>query len=124
MVGSGYAFSILAEKGAQVEGVGLVTVGGSQNPSIRIQLNPAQLAAMNLDFETVRLALANLTVLQPTGLLYGGQQAVALQTNDQLMAAETFDDAIVAYRSGGPVRIRDIGRAIKAPHDTTLGGWL
>ncbi len=52
---------------------------------------------MNLDFETVRLALANLTVVQPTGLLYGGQQAVALQTNDQLMTAQGFDDAIVAY---------------------------
>jgi len=124
MTVSDYAYSILAQKLSQVPGVGLVTVGGSQNPSIRIQLNPAQLAAMNLDFETVRLALANLTVLQPTGLLYGGQQAVALQTNDQLMTAETFDDAIVAYRSGGPVRIRDIGRAIKAPQDTTLGGWL
>jgi multidrug efflux pump subunit AcrB len=98
----------LAQKLSQVPGVGLVTVGGSQNPSIRIQLNPAQLAAMNLDFETVRLALANLTVVQPTGLLYGGQQAVALQTNDQLMTAQGFDDAIVAYRSGRPIRIRDM----------------
>ena len=84
----------LAQKLSQVPGVGLVTVGGSQNPSIRIQLNRAQLAAMNLDFETVRLALANLTVVQPTGLLYGGQQAVVLQTNDQLMTAQGFDDAI------------------------------
>ena len=124
MTVSDYAYSILAQKLSQVPGVGLVTVGGEQNPSIRIQLNPAQLAAMNLDFETVRLALANLTVVQPTGLLYGGQQAVALQTNDQLMTAQGFDDAIVAYRSGAPIRIRDIGRAIKAPEDRTLGGWL
>ena len=124
MTVSDYAYSILAQKLSQVPGVGLVTVGGEQNPSIRIQLNPAQLAAMNLDFETVRLALANLTVVQPTGLLYGGQQAVALQTNDQLMTAQGFDDAIVAYRNGAPIRIRDIGRAIKAPEDTTLGGWL
>ena len=89
-----------------------------------IQLNPAQLAAMDLDFETVRTALANLTVVQPTGLLYGSQQAVALQTNDQLMTAQGFDDAIVAYRNGAPVRIRDIGQAIKAPQDTTVAGWL
>ena len=124
MTVSDYAYSILAQKLSQVPGVGLVTRRRPQNPSIRIQLNPAQLAAMNLDFETVRLALANLTVVQPTGLLYGGQQAVALQTNDQLMTAEGFDDAIVAYRNGRPVRIRDIGRAIKAPEDTTLAGWL
>jgi HAE1 family hydrophobic/amphiphilic exporter-1 len=101
-----------------------VTVGGNLSPAIRIQLNPAQLAAMNLDFETVRTALANLTVVQPTGLLYGSQQAAALRTNDQLMTAEGFDDAIVAYRGGAPIRVRDIGRAIKAPVDTTLGGWL
>src|SRR5258707_10593120 len=79
---------------------------------------------MNLDFETVRLALANLTVVQPTGLLYGGQQAVGLQTNDQLMTAQGFDDAIVAFRNGAPIRIRDIGRAIKAPVDSTLGSWF
>jgi HAE1 family hydrophobic/amphiphilic exporter-1 len=79
---------------------------------------------MNLDFETVRTALANLTVVQPTGLLYGSQQAAALQTNGQLMTTEGFEDAIVAYRGGAPIRIRDIGRAIKAPVDTTLGGWL
>ena len=121
---SDYAYSILAQKLSQVSGVGLVTVGGNLSPSIRIQLNPAQLAAMNFDFETVRLALANLTVVQPTGLLYGGQQAVALQTNDQLMTAQGFDDAIVAFRNGAPIRIRDIGRAIKAPVDRTLGGWL
>jgi hydrophobe/amphiphile efflux-1 (HAE1) family protein len=124
MTVSDYADSVLAQKLSQVPGVGLVTVGGEQDPAIRIQLNPAQLAAMDLDFETVRTALANLTVVQPTGLLYGSQQAVALQTNDQLMTVEGFDDAIVAYRNGAPIRIRDIGRAIKAPDNTTNGGWL
>jgi hydrophobe/amphiphile efflux-1 (HAE1) family protein len=124
MTVSDYAYSILAQKVSQVPGVGLVTVGGNLSPAIRIQLNPAQLAAMNLDFETVRTALASLTVVQPTGLLYGSQQAAALQTNDQLTTVEGFDDAIVAYRGGAPIRIRDIGRAIKAPVDTTLGGWL
>src|ERR1700692_2437351 len=114
MTVSDYAYSILAQKVSQVSGVGLVTIGGNLSPSIRIQLNPAQLAAMNLDFETVRLALANLTVVQPTGLLYGGQQAVGLQTNDQLMTTQGFDDAIVAFRNAAPIRIRDVGRAVKA----------
>ena len=124
MTVSDYAESILAQKLSQVPGVGLVTVGGEQDAAIRIQLNPAQLAAMDLDFETVRTALANLTVVQPTGLLYGSQQAVALQTNDQLTTTQGYDDAIVAYRNGGPIRVRDIGWAIKAPDNTTNGGWL
>ena len=124
MTVSDYANSILAQKISQISGVGLVGVGGLQNPSIRIQVNPAQLAAENLDLETVRTALANLTVDQAKGLLYGGQQAVALLTNDQLTTAQGFDEAIVAYRNGAPIRVRDIGRAVKAPEDTTLAGWL
>ena len=119
-----YANSILAQKISQVPGVGLVGIGGLLSPSIRVQLNPALLAAENLDFETVQAALASLTVDQPKGQLYGGQQAVALLTNDQLMTASDFEAAIVAYRQGAPIRIRDIGRAIKAPEDETLGGWL
>ncbi|MHC2109392.1 efflux RND transporter permease subunit [Methylobacterium sp. CM6246] len=121
---SDYAYSLMAQKISQIPGVGLVGVGGLQSPAIRIQVNPAQLAAENLDFETVRNALANLTVLQPKGQLYGSQQAVALQTNDQLMTAAGFDDAIVAYRDGAPIRVRDIGRAVKAPQDVTLAGWV
>ncbi len=124
MTVSDYANSIVAQKLSQVPGVGLVGLGGIQNPAIRIQVNPAQLAAENLDLETVRTALANLTVDQPKGQLYGNQQAVALQTNDQLTTAPEFDETIVAYRNGAPIRIKDIGRAIKAPEDTTLAGWL
>jgi hydrophobe/amphiphile efflux-1 (HAE1) family protein len=121
---SDYAYSLMAQKISQIPGVGIVGVGGLQSPAIRIQVNPAQLAAENLDFETVRTALANLTVLQPKGQLYGGQQAVALQSNDQLTTAADFEDAIVAYRDGAPIRVRDIGRAVKAPQDVTIAGWV
>ncbi|GLS45345.1 efflux RND transporter permease subunit [Methylobacterium brachythecii] len=124
MTVSDYAYSLVAQKLSQIPGVGIVGVGGLQSPAIRIQINPAQIAAQNLDFETVRTALANLTVLQPKGQLYGGQQSVALQSNDQLMTAAGFEDAIVAYRDGAPIRVRDIGRAIKAPQDVTLAGWV
>jgi hydrophobe/amphiphile efflux-1 (HAE1) family protein len=124
MTVSDYAYSLMAQKISQIPGVGIVGVGGLQSPAIRIQVNPAQLAAENLDFETVRAALANLTVLQPKGQLYGGQQAVALQSNDQLTTTAGFEDAIVAYRNGAPIRVRDIGRAIKAPQDVTQAGWV
>ena len=124
MTVSDYAYSILAQKISQIPGVGLVGVGGLQSPAIRIQVNPALLAAEDLDFETVRAALANLTVLQPKGQLYGNQQATALQTNDQLMTVPGFEEAIIAFRDKGPIRVRDIGRVIKAPQDTTIAGWL
>ncbi|TGD97730.1 efflux RND transporter permease subunit [Methylobacterium nonmethylotrophicum] len=124
MTVSDYANSILAQKISQVLGVGFVGIGGLQGPALRIQVNPAQLAAENLDLETVRSALGNLTVLQPKGQLYGREQAVALQTNDQLTTVQGFEDAIIAYRDGAPIRVRDIGRVVKAPQDTTLAGWL
>src|SRR5439155_21086592 len=125
---SDYANSILAQKISQMPGVGLVGIGGEQNPAIRVQVNPALLAAVGLDLEAVRTALAAATVDQPKGTLYGSTQAFALQTNDQLMTAEGFNDYILAYRtntlcSSGPVRVRDIGRAIVAPQDVPLAGW-
>jgi hydrophobe/amphiphile efflux-1 (HAE1) family protein len=145
---SDYANSILAQKISQMPGVGLVTIGGEQNPAIRVQVNPAQLAGVGLDLEAVRTALSTATVDQPKGTLYGNTQALALQTNDQLMTAEGFNDYILANRLGtfgmtaqgsndilaspstgtfgmsGPVRVRDIGRAIVAPQDVTLYGWM
>jgi len=126
---SDYASSILAQKISQMPGVGEVDVGGQQNPAIRVQVNPAQLAAEGLDLEAVRTALATATVDQPKGTLYGANQAFALQTNDQLLTAEGFNNYILANRSGtfgtsGPLRVRDVGRAIVAPQDVNLAGWM
>jgi len=126
---SDYANSILAQKISQMPGVGEVDVGGQQNPAIRVQVNPAQLAAQGLDLEAVRTALATATVDQPKGTLYGANRSFALQTNDQLMTAQGFNDYILANRTGtfgtgGPVRVRDVGRAIVAPQDVNLAGWM
>ena len=138
---SDYANSILVQKISQMPGVGLVSIGGQQNPAIRVQVNPALLAAMGLDLEAVRTALATATIDQPKGTLYGANQAFALQTNDQLMTAEGFDNYILANRPSsfvattvnpnpdvvgmsGPIRVRDVGRAIVGPQDVNLAGWM
>jgi HAE1 family hydrophobic/amphiphilic exporter-1 len=120
---SDYANSILAQKLSQMPGVGLVTVGGAQNPSIRVQVNPAKLAAQGLDLESVRGSLANSTVNQPKGNLYGGQHAFSLLTNDQMTTADQFNEYILAYRNGAAIRVRDIGRAVVEADDRTLAGW-
>src|ERR1700757_2962080 len=126
---SDYANSILVQKISQMPGVGLVSIGCEQNPAIRVQVNPVQLAAVGLDLEAVRTALSTATVDQPKGTLYGANQAFALQTNDQLMTAQGFNNYILANRSGafgtsGPVRVRDVGRAIVAAQDVNLAGWM
>jgi hydrophobe/amphiphile efflux-1 (HAE1) family protein len=118
-----YAESILAQKISQMPGVALVGIGGQQKPAIRVQVNPAILAAEGLDLEQLRSALAAITVIQPKGQLYGQQQSYMLNTNDQIETAEGFNDQIIAFRSGAPVRVRDIGRAIVGPEDITKRGW-
>jgi len=118
-----YADSILAQKLSQVPGVSLVTIGGMQKPSIRVQVNPAKLAAAGIDLEQLRTTLGNVTVNQPKGVLYGNQQAYTLATNDQVLTAKGYEDLIIAYRNGAPVRLRDIGHAEVAAEDVTLHGW-
>jgi hydrophobe/amphiphile efflux-1 (HAE1) family protein len=113
----------LAQKIFQMPGVALVGIGGQQKPAIRVQLNPVILSAEGLDLEQVRTALGTVTVDQPKGQLYGQQQSSMLNTNDQLETPAGFNDQIIAYRNGAPVRIRDIGRAIVAPQDITEYGW-
>jgi hydrophobe/amphiphile efflux-1 (HAE1) family protein len=150
---SDYANSILVQKISQMPGVGLVSVGGAQNPALRVRVNPALLAAMGLDLEAVRTALATATVDQPKGTLYGKNQAFALQTNDQLMTAQELNNYILLNRPStfattaqgsstaltssttlnpnpglvgvsGPVRVRDVGRAVVGPQDVNLAGWM
>jgi hydrophobe/amphiphile efflux-1 (HAE1) family protein len=119
-----YAESILAQKLSQVSGVGLVSIGGEQHPAVRVQFNPAQLAADGLDLEAVRTALTNVSVDQPKGTLYGNAQAHTLQTDDQILTPANWDKQIIAYRNGGPIRVSDVGKAIIAPQDVTLKGWV
>ena len=119
-----YTESILAQKLSQVPGVGLITIGGEQHPAIRLQIDPVKLAAAGLDLEQVRSALTNISVDQPKGTLYGNTRSYALQTNDQLLNPKDWDNQIIAYRNGGPIRVSDVGQAVIGPQDKTLGGWV
>jgi hydrophobe/amphiphile efflux-1 (HAE1) family protein len=119
-----YTESILAQKLSQVPGVGLIAIGGEQHPAIRLQIDPVKLAAAGLDLEQVRSALTNISVDQPKGTLYGNTRSYALQTNDQLLNPKDWNNQIIAYRNGGPIRVSDVGQAVIGPQDKTLGGWV
>ena len=93
-----YAESILAQKLSQVSGVGLVTIGGQQQPAMRVEVNPQQLAAQGLTLEDLRTALSSVTVDDPKGTLEGKQQAYALQTDDQLTKIADYNRTIVGYQ--------------------------
>jgi multidrug efflux pump subunit AcrB len=119
-----YAENIVAQKLSSMPGVGSVNIGGAQTPAIQIQLNPAQLAENGLDLEAVRMALTNDSVDQPKGNLYNKQDAYTLQTDDQLLSPDKWNNQIIAYRNGGPIRVRDVGKAVVGSQYITVRGWV
>jgi hydrophobe/amphiphile efflux-1 (HAE1) family protein len=112
-----YADTILAQQISQISGVAQVFIFGEQKPSVRVQVDPAKLAAMGLALEDVRAVLGSVTVDQPKGSFDGPHQAFAIYDNDQLLNAAQYQDVVLAYRNGSPVRIRDIGQAIDGPEN-------
>jgi len=117
------ADSILAQKISQVSGVGLVTLNGGQKPAVRVQVDPVALAGANLTLEDVRSALVAANVNQPKGNLDGPRQDYTLATNDQLDKAEAFQPLIVAYKSGAPIRLRDVANVVDGVENSQLAGW-
>ena len=113
----------LAQQISQISGVAQVTIGGQQKPSIRVQIDPAKLVAKGLSLEDVRTVITNTTVDSPKGNIDGLKQAYTIYSNDQLLDSKDWNDVIVAYRNGGPLRIRDIGRAVTGPEDAKQAAW-
>jgi hydrophobe/amphiphile efflux-1 (HAE1) family protein len=118
-----YAHTILAQKLSTVPGVSEVDIAGEQKYAVRIQVNPDALAARGIGLEDVRGAIASASVDQPKGNLENAHQAVTLDSNDQLYDAAAFNDVIVAYRNGAPVRIKDVGRAVDSVELDRVGAW-
>ena len=118
-----YAENILLPKISQIPGVGLVGIGGQQKPAIRVQVNPQALAARGIGLEDVRSVIAAANVDLPKGTLNSPRVTYTLNTNDQLLTPAAYEDLIIAYRNGSPVRIRDIGTAIEGPENDLLAGW-
>jgi HAE1 family hydrophobic/amphiphilic exporter-1 len=113
----------LAQQISQIAGVAQVSIGGQQKPAIRIQLDPAKLVAKGLSLEDVRIPLSVTTVDNPKGTIMGPTRSFTIYTNDQLTQSKDWNDVIVAYRSGAPLRVRDIGQAVTGPQDTTQAAW-
>src|SRR5580692_1788348 len=119
-----YAFVILAQKISAVQGVSQVLVAGQQDFAVRIQANPAALAAHNIGLEDVRTAITNSTVNQAKGNIENEHQSFMLDTNDQLFNAAAYKNIIVAYRNGAPVKLQDVAGVIDATKSPRTGAWF
>ena len=113
----------IAQQISQITGVSQVSIGGEQKPSIRVQLDPAKLVAKGLSLEDVRSVINVTTVDAPKGNIDGERHSYVIYANDQLTASKDWNDSIVAYKDGGPVRIRDIGQAVTAAENAKNAAW-
>jgi hydrophobe/amphiphile efflux-1 (HAE1) family protein len=120
---SDYADTVLAQQISQIRGVGQVDINGQQKPAVRVQLDPGKISALGLALEDIRPQLAAATANAPKGTFDGSKQSVTVYDNDQILSAKLWNDVIVAYRNGAPVRVRDIGQAVDGPENTKLAAW-
>ncbi|MBX9931510.1 MAG: MdtB/MuxB family multidrug efflux RND transporter permease subunit [Methylobacterium sp.] len=114
----------LAQKISQVPGVGLVSVGGGQRPALRVRFNSRALAAYGLNIDDLRTTIANLNVNTPKGTIDGPTQSYAINANDQIRDPKAYDNAVIAYKNGSPVRMSDVADVVEGPENTKLGAWM
>ena len=118
-----YAENMLAQHISQIPGVAQVNVGGQQKPAVRIQVDPAKIAASGSRSRTCAPCSPTPPPTARKARSTAATRTFTIYANDQLLAAEPWNDAIVAYQNGAPVRVRDIGRAVDGPENTKLAAW-
>ncbi len=119
-----YADVILSQQVSRIDGVGLVNIGGQQKPAVRIRLDPRKIAARGLQIDTVRGAIVSATTNQPKGNIVGPQRGLTVYANDQILNAQPWNDLVVGYQSGAPVRVKDLGDAIQSVENNQIGAWV
>ena len=119
------ADSMLAQKIAQIAGVGQVFVGGSAQPAVRVELNPMQLANNGIGLETVRTALGNANANRPKGSFNDAQHRWQIDDNDQIFKASEYKPIIVGYnkQTGATVRLGDLGDVVDSVSDSHTAGF-
>jgi multidrug efflux pump len=117
------ASTIMAQRLAQVQGVGQVAVGGSALPGVRVELNPTALNKYGIGLEQVRGALASANANTPKGHFSDGQQMWEIGANDQLFNAVDYLPLLIAYHNGYAVRVGDVGTAVDSVEDLRNAGY-
>jgi HAE1 family hydrophobic/amphiphilic exporter-1 len=110
--------NLVMQQVSQLPGVGKVSILGQQKPAIRVQIDPIKLAAAGLSLEDVRATINTASTNAPKGNIEVGAKGYTIYGNDQLTEAEAFNNVVLAFRNGAPVRVSDIGRAINAAENT------
>ena len=111
------ADSVLAQKLAQVSGIGQVTVGGSAQPAVRVTIVPGVIQAMGISTEDIRNAVLKANMNLPKGTLENDHRQWQIQANDQAKTAADYKPVIVVWRNGAPVRLEDVATVSDSVQD-------
>lgn len=113
----------MAQKLAQLPGVGMVSLAGGQRPAIRVKVNPSALASLNMTLEQVRSAIVTANANQPKGSFDGPNRSTMLDANDQIKSVEEYRELLISWRDGAPLRLKDIARVENGAEDRFLAAW-
>lgn len=113
----------MAQKLAQVNGVGMVSIAGGQRPAVRIRVNPQALASRNLSLAEVRALITSANVNQPKGSFDGPARVSTLDANDQLKSPEEYAQLILAYQNGATLRLKDVADIADGAENERLAAW-
>ena len=116
------ADTVIAQRLSQVDGVADVTVAGSEQPAIRVSVDPTRLAAMGLAMEDVRTAIANANAVGPLGS-FDGKRGVTIGINDQLRDAGDYDPIVVKTENGTVIRLSNVATITPGVRNSRSAGW-
>ena len=108
---------------SQVSGVGLIGLAGNQRPAIRIEVNPTDLTAHHLSLEQIRQAIMKENVHISKGSFEGRLRASSIDANDQLMSIADYEQLIISYQQGKPLRLKDVAQIKESAEDTYRRAW-
>ncbi len=116
------ASTVMAQKLAQVKGIGQVNIGGSSLPGVRVELDPKIMTQNNIGFADVKAAINAANSNRPKGMIESGDKSWQILTNDQAKKAKDYIPVIVSYHNKAPVRLGDIAQVIDSVEDLRNGG--
>lgn len=119
-----YADVILSQQLSRIDGVGLVSIAGQQKPAIRIQIDPRKVAARGLQIDAVRTQIVAATTNAPKGSIVGPRRGLTIYANDQILDVKPWNELVVGYQNGAPIRIKDIGSAVDSVENNQVGAWV
>jgi multidrug efflux pump len=119
-----FADTRLAQKIAQLPGVGLVSISGGQKPAVRVQVNPAALSSYGLSLEDVRTAVGSANVNLAKGAFDGRLQSYTIGANDQLFTAKDYKPLVIAYKAGNPIYLSDVATVIDDTENVKQAAWM